>query len=76
MNTIESIDDRKIEIDPWSSNRDIFSNNVHIIRKHKNNLRSILKECRCNRNKIDSRLEDKINTLLHKYDIKREGFWW
>ena len=53
-----------------------FSNNVHIIRKHKNNLRSILKECRCNRNKIDSGLEDKINMLLHKYDIKREGFWW
>ena len=54
----------------------MFSNNVHIIRKHKNNLRSILKECRCNCNKIDSGLEDNINTLLHKYDINREGFWW
>ena len=50
----------------------MFSNNVHIIRKHKNNLRSILKECRCNCNKIDSGLEDNINTLLHKYDIKPE----
>ena len=45
-----------------------------MIRKHKNYLKSILKGCRYKRNKIDGGLEDNINTLLHKYDIKREVF--
>ena len=31
-----------------------------------------MKECRCNRNKKGHGSEDKINTLLHKYDIKPE----
>ena len=34
----------------------------------------MLEECHYNRNKTDNRLEDKMNTLLHKYDIKREAF--
>ena len=53
-----------------------FSNNVNRIRKHKKSLKSILKGYRCNRNKIDRGLEDKVNTLLHKFDIKREFFLW
>ena len=47
-----------------------------MIRNHTNCLKSILKEYRCNRNKIDRGLEGKINTFLHKYDIKRDFFWW
>ena len=53
-----------------------LSNDVNMIRNHTNCLESILKEYRCNRNKIDRGLEGKINTFLHKYDIKREFFWW
>ena len=49
----------------------MFSINVNRIRKHRNNLKSILKECRYNRNKTDCGLEDKVNSLLHKFDIKR-----
>ena len=40
------------------------------IRKYKNNLRVILRKYRCDRNKVDCGLEDNINMLLHKYDIK------
>ena len=47
-----------------------------MIRKHNNYLKSISKECRCNRNKIDRRLVKKINTLLHKYDINVKYYWW
>ena len=61
-------------MDELSRKRDIFNNDVNRIRKHKNNLKLILKECRCNRNKTDRGLEVKINTLLYKYDIKREFF--
>ena len=50
-----------------------YSNDINRFREHKNNLKSILKEC-CNRNKTYCGLEDKINTLLYKYDIKREVF--
>ena len=53
-----------------------LSNDVNMIRNHTNCLKSILKEYRCNRNKIDRGLEGKINTFLHKYDIKREFFGW
>ena len=53
-----------------------FSNNVNRIRKHKKSLKSILKGYRCNRNKIDRGLEDKVNTLLHKFDITYEVFLW
>ena len=55
-----------------SVGRDIFSNDINIIRKYKNNLKLMLKECRYNRNKTDRGLEEKINTLVHEYDIKRE----
>ena len=34
----------------------------------------MLEECHYNRNKTDNRLEDKMNTLLHNDDIKREVF--
>ena len=40
------------------------------MKKYKNNLRATLNDFRCNRNKVDRGLEDKINILLHKYDIK------
>ena len=33
-----------------------------------------MKGCRCNRNKTDHELGDKINMLLRKYYIKREVF--
>ena len=72
INAAESINDREFEIDKLSRKRDIFSNNDNKIRKHKNNLKSILKECPCNRNKKYRGLEDKINMLLHEYDMKRE----
>ena len=76
INAIDSINDREIEIDELSRKSDVFSNNVNRIRKHKKSLKSILKGYRCNRNKIDRGLEDKVNTLLHKFDIKREFFLW
>ena len=72
INATESINDREIEIDEFSRKRDIFSNDINIIRKYKNNLKLMLKECRYNRNKTDSGLEDNINTLVHEYNIKRE----
>ena len=61
-------------MDELNRKRDIFSNDFNIIRKHKHNLKSILKERRCNYNKIDRGLEEKIDMLLHKYDIKCEVF--
>ena len=65
---------KKIEIYEISRRRDIFSINVNRIRKHNNNLKSILKECRYNHNTTDCGLEDKVNSLLHKFDIKRAIF--
>ena len=63
-----------MEIDELSRKRYIFSNDVNRVRKHKNNLKLILQDGRSNRNRANRGLEDKINTLLHKYDIKREVF--
>ena len=34
-----------------------------------------MKDGRSNRNRSDRGLEDKVNTLLHKFDIKREVFF-
>ena len=51
INAIDSTNDRKIEINELSKKRDIFSNNMNRIRKHKINLKYILTEYRCNRNK-------------------------
>ena len=48
----------------------MFSNDVIRNKNHNKSLRAILKECRCNFNKVDCRLEDKINMLLRKYFIK------
>ena len=59
---------KKIEIDDLTRKIDIYSNDINRIRNHKNYLKSILKVYRCNRNKTDRELEDKINTLLHKDD--------
>ena len=64
-----------MEIDELNRKRDIFSNRVNRIRKHKDNLKLILKDWRSNRNRADRGLEDKINILLHKFDIKREVFF-
>ena len=58
----------------FSRKRDVFSNDVNRIRKYKNNLKLILKDERSNRNRDDLGLEDKVNTLLHRFDIKREVF--
>ena len=44
------------------------------MRKHKNNIISTLKDGRSNRNRTDYVLEDKVHTLLHKFDMKREVF--
>ena len=52
----------------------MFSNDVNRIRKHKNNLRFIYKECRCNFNKVDCEVQDKTNMLLRTYNVKREVF--
>ena len=53
----------------------MFNNKINRIRKHKNNLKLILKDGRSNRNRADHGLEDKINSLLHSFDIKREVFF-
>ena len=63
INATNLTNDREIEIYELSRKRDIFSNDVSRIRKHKNNLKSILKGCRCNRNKTDRGLEHKVNSL-------------
>ena len=67
INIIELIDNREIEIDE-------FSNDVNKIRKYKCNFKTILKDGRSDRNRADHGLEDKVNVLLHKFDIKREVF--
>ena len=64
-----------MKIDELSRKKDIFSYDVNIIRKHKNNLKLILKDGRSNRNRVDRGLEEKVNTLLHKFVIKREVFF-
>ena len=64
-----------MEIDELNRKRDIFSNDVNRIRKHKNNLKLILKDGWSNRNRPDRGLEVKANTLLHKFDITREVFF-
>ena len=35
-----------------------------------------LKECPSNRNRADCGLEEKNNSLFHKFDIKRKVFCW
>ena len=47
----------------------MFNNKINRIRKHKNNLKLILKDGRSNLNRPDRGLEDKINTLLHMFNI-------
>ena len=71
----ELIDNREIEIDDLSKKREVFSNDVNKIRKHKCNLKTILKDGRSDRNRADHGLEDKVNSLLHKFDIKCEFVW-
>ena len=70
INPAYEINDKEFEIDDLSKKRDIFSNDINRMKKYKNNLRATLNDFRCNRNKVDRGLEDKINILLHKYDIK------
>ena len=74
VNITESIDNREMEIDDLSQKRELFSNDVSKIGKHKCNLKTILKCGRSGRNRADHRLEDKVNSLLHKFDIKSEVF--
>ena len=75
INATESTNNREIEIDELSRERDIFSNDVNRIRKHENNIKLILKDTRSNRNRAGHGLEDKVNLLLHKFDIKRKEFF-
>ena len=56
---------KKLKLMKLSRKIDIFSNDVNRIRKHKNYLKLILK----------GGLEEQINALLYKYDIKREVFF-
>ena len=44
------------------------------LEKYNCNLKTILKSSRSGRNRADHGLEDKVNSLLHKFDIKREVF--
>ena len=74
VNITKLIDNIEIESDKLSKKREIFSNDVNKIRKYKCNLKKILKDGRSDRNRADHDLEDKVNTLLHKFDIKREVF--
>ena len=68
IDAIYSINVKEFEIDDLTRKTDIYSNDINRIRNHKNYLKLILKVYRCNRNKTDRELEDKINTLLHKDD--------
>ena len=74
VNITESIDSREIEIDNLRKKREVFSNDVNKFRKHNCNLKTILKSGRSGRNRADHGLEDKVNSLLYKFDIKREVF--
>ena len=74
VNIIELIDNGENEIGDLSKKKEVFSNDVDKIRKHKWNLKTILKVVRSDRNRADHGLEDKVNFLLHKFDIKREVF--
>ena len=53
INSTESTNNREMEIDEVSKKSDIFSNDVNRMRKHKNNLKLILKDGRSNRNRAD-----------------------
>ena len=57
----ELIDNRKIEIDDLSNEITVFSSYVNNIRKHKCNIKTILKDGRSGRNRADHGLEDKVN---------------
>ena len=70
-NITESIDNIEFEIDELSKKREVFSNDVNKIRKHKCNLKTMLKDGRSDRNRADIGLENKVNSLLHKFDSKR-----
>ena len=61
-------------MDDLIKKRNMYFIDVIKFRKHKNHLNIILKQCRCNRNKVDRGLKDNINILLHKFDIKCEVF--
>ena len=61
VNITELIDNRKIEIDDLSNDIEVFSNYVNNIRKHKCNIKKILKVDRSGRNRADHGLEDKVN---------------
>ena len=58
--------------DELTRKREMFSNNINRIRKHKNKLKFLLKKCCTNRNKVYLGLEDLTNPLLHFIDIKLE----
>ena len=75
INITELIDNREIEIDDLSKKREVFSNNVNKIRKYKCNLKTILTDGRSDQNGADHGLKDKVNSLLHNFDIKREVFF-
>ena len=75
VNITKLIDNIEIESDKLSKKREIFSNDVNKIRKYKCNLKKILKDGRSDRNRADHGLEDKVNSLPHKFDIKRELFF-
>ena len=72
VNITESVDSREIKIDDLSKKREVFSNDVNKFRKHNCNLKTILKSGHSGRNRADHGLEDKVNSLLHKFDIKPE----
>ena len=75
LNITESIDNREIKIDDLSKKIKAFSNDVNKSRKYKCNLKTILKDGRSDRNRADRGLEDIVNSLFHKFDIKREVFF-
>ena len=63
VNITELIDNRVIEIDDISKKIEVFINDVNKIRKHKCNLKTILKDGRSDKNRADHRLQDKLNSL-------------
>ena len=52
--------------------RKVISNDINRVKKYKNNINIKLKKDRTKRNTKKYGLEDGINNILHKFNIKRE----
>ena len=75
MNISDDITNRDFRIDELSNKREILSTDVNITKRKKFKLKEILSAGRRKRNMIEFGLQDKICSLLHTYNIKREAWF-